>query len=82
MNRPLQVPRLLTERQAAERLGVTIFCLRKWRTRRAGPPYVKLTDNMASGVRYDATDLEAWIRSRKRWPIGERRDDGNEPDET
>lgn len=59
---------LLTEQQAAARLGVTIFCLRKWRARRVGPPYVKLTENIASGVRYDASDLEAWIEGRKQHP--------------
>lgn len=56
---------LLNEFEAAKRLGVTIFCLRKWRARRVGPIWVKLTDNIASGVRYDAADLETWIESRK-----------------
>lgn len=59
---------LLNESEAAERLGVTIFCLRKWRARRVGPTWVKLTDNIASGVRYDAADLERWIESRKQRP--------------
>jgi len=59
---------LLTERQAALRLGVTIYCLRKWRARKIGPSYVKLSDNSASGVRYDARDLEGWIEGRKRHP--------------
>jgi transposase len=56
---------LMNEREAAERLGVTIFCLRKWRARRVGPAWVKLTDNIGSGVRYDIVDLNAWIESRK-----------------
>jgi hypothetical protein len=60
--------RLLCERDAAMRLGVTIHALRKWRARRVGPPWVKLTHNIASGVRYDDADLEAWIESRKQRP--------------
>lgn len=59
---------LLSEKQAAARLGVTIHALRKWRFRRVGPPWIKLTDNIASGVRYDAADIEQWIESRKQRP--------------
>jgi hypothetical protein len=59
---------LLTEQQVAVRLGVTIYCLRKWRARKIGPSYVKLSDNIASGVRYDARDLEGWIEGRKQHP--------------
>jgi predicted DNA-binding transcriptional regulator AlpA len=59
---------LLTEQRVAERLGVTIFCVRKWRARQVGPPWVKLTDSVASAVRYDSADLDAWIESRKHRP--------------
>jgi hypothetical protein len=68
MTNDQQPPTLLTERQAALRLGVTIYCLRKWRARKIGPSYVKLSDNIASGVRYDAHDLEGWIEGRKQHP--------------
>lgn len=67
MNEP-EASRLLTEQETAARLGVTIHALRKWRARRIGPVYVKLTRSVASGVRYDPADLDAWIESRKQRP--------------
>jgi hypothetical protein len=58
--------KLLTESEVAQRLSVTIFALRKWRARRIGPIFIKLTQSPASPVRYDEDDLEKYIEDRKR----------------
>jgi excisionase family DNA binding protein len=53
---------LLTEREAAQLLSVSVKTLYLWR--RAGTlPYIAIG---ASGVRYDRRDLEAFIASRRR----------------
>lgn len=51
---------LLTPRDVATRLAVTIGTLVDWRFRRVGPPYVKV----GKLVRYPADALAAWIASR------------------
>lgn len=52
----------LNEHEAAERLGVTVHALRKWRVNGTGPAFLKL----GRAVRYDADDLAAWCASRRR----------------
>jgi excisionase family DNA binding protein len=55
--------RLVTERDAAELLGVSVRTLQKWRLQGNGPRFVKL----GHAVRYDVKDLEAYIeRARRR----------------
>jgi excisionase family DNA binding protein len=54
--------RLGTERDAAERLGVSVRTLQKWRLQGDGPRFVKL----GHAVRYDGQDLEAYIESSRR----------------
>jgi excisionase family DNA binding protein len=55
--------RLVTERDAAELLGVSVRTLQKWRLQGNGPQFVKL----GHAVRYDVKDLEAYIeRARRR----------------
>jgi hypothetical protein len=48
---------LLTENQVSENLQVSLACLRRWRLRGEGPPYVKV----GPLVRYRPDDLEGWV---------------------
>ncbi len=50
---------LLTEPEVADRLRVTLACLRRWRLERRGPRFVKV----GSLVRYPAEELDHWIES-------------------
>lgn len=53
---------LLTERQAAALLKVSVKSLQGWRSRGGGPPYHKL----GRCVRYSVADLEAFVREAVR----------------
>ena len=50
---------LLTEPEVADRLRVSLACLRRWRLERRGPRFLKL----GSLVRYPAEELNSWIES-------------------
>ena len=53
--------KLLTQSEAAQRLGIRAGTLTVWRsTRRYGLPYVKV----GRAVRYESEALEAFIRAR------------------
>ena len=54
--------RLLTEREAAERLGLSVRTLQKWRLLRSGPEFLKL----GHAVHYDPEDLERYLESSRR----------------
>ena len=54
---------LMTELEVAERLRVSLACLRRWRLERRGPRFLKV----GSLVRYPARELDHWINS---WPAG------------
>jgi predicted DNA-binding transcriptional regulator AlpA len=56
-------PILLTEEQAADRLGFKPRTLQEWRFKGGGPRYVKVS---ARAVRYRPADLEAWAAERLR----------------
>ena len=47
---------------AAEMIGISHKTMEKWRWQGGGPPYIK----MGGGVRYDPSDLEEWVRTRRR----------------
>jgi excisionase family DNA binding protein len=53
----------LTEPEVADRLRVSLACLRRWRLERRGPRFVKV----GSLVRYPADELDRWIESL---PVG------------
>lgn len=57
---PDSTMQLLTEREVASVLNVSLSCLRKWRWQRVGPPVVKLS----SMCRYPHDGLMAWIESQ------------------
>ncbi len=50
---------LFTEAEVAERLRVSLACLRRWRLERRGPRFVKL----GTLVRYPAEELDRWLES-------------------
>lgn len=51
--------RYLTEAQVAQLTGLSAVTLRCWRSRRTGPPFVKL----GGAVRYPADRLSEWCES-------------------
>lgn len=51
---------LFNDRQVAERLGVSVALVRRWRLLGQGPRYCKL----GAAVRYRPEDLAAWLESR------------------
>lgn len=50
---------LLTEPEVAERLRVSLACLRRWRLERRGPRFLKV----GSLVRYPVDELNHWIEA-------------------
>ncbi len=60
--------RLLTPREAAEFLRVSISWLAKSRMRGDGPPFVKI----GRGVFYRASALLQWLKSQERLSTSER----------
>jgi predicted site-specific integrase-resolvase len=54
---------LLTAPQAAERLGVPVSVLERWRGSGEGPAYIKLSGKY---VRYQDEDLEAFVEANRR----------------
>lgn len=50
---------MIDEKEAAERLFVTVNSLRTWRSNGKGPRYYKVGKN----VRYRPEDLDAWLES-------------------
>lgn len=52
----------MNERDASERLGLSVRTLQKWRLQGIGPRFVKL----GHAVRYEPEDLEKYIQSARR----------------
>lgn len=59
---PIPVRRLVGERAAADRLGVSARTLQTWRWKGGGPPFVRL----GSAIRYDLATLDGWVASNTR----------------
>lgn len=57
---------LMSEREVAGILRVTVQCLQKWRLEKKGPEYIKL----GKRVRYDPAALERFIDERRVKPGG------------
>jgi hypothetical protein len=55
---------LLTEKQAARLLGVSVFWLQKGRCYGYGPPFIRLTSPRGA-IRYRLCDLEEYIASHR-----------------
>lgn len=54
--------RLLSTREEAKKLGISHRTLEGLRLKGGGPPFVKL----GRSVRYDETDVDMWLASRRR----------------
>ena len=52
----------LTSAQLSERLNIPAEQLSKWRQRREGPPYYRIT---RQHVRYSIAELEAWLATKR-----------------
>ena len=52
-------PRALTEREVAERLGLSVATLRAWRHRGKGPRFLRL----GRSVRYLPSDVDDFVRA-------------------
>jgi len=50
---------MMSERQVAEYMNMSLSSLRKWRLFRKGPKFVKL----GRAIRYRRTDVETWLSS-------------------
>jgi predicted DNA-binding transcriptional regulator AlpA len=56
--------RLLNEHEVAKTCAIRVATLRKWRTLRRGPRFLKI----GSLVRYRAEDVAAWIDQQEAHP--------------
>jgi predicted DNA-binding transcriptional regulator AlpA len=56
--------RLLSERDLAERWGISEITLQDWRCRGKGPPFVRL----GRMIRYRAMDIEMWVLAHEVQP--------------
>jgi hypothetical protein len=56
---------VLTRRQAAERLGVTVTTMNRWAMQGRGPAY-SLTGNCKGRALYSAASIAEWLESRRR----------------
>jgi transposase len=59
------VNRLITEREAAAMIGLSIQTLRHWRVRRVGPAYLKFGRGRQGPVRYALEDLLEWAKRHR-----------------
>ena len=53
---------LLTSAQLSEYLNIPAEQLSKWRQRREGPPYYRIT---RQHVRYRLSEVEAWLEAKR-----------------
>ena len=58
----MQIEKLLSTVEAADRLGVSSSYLNKLRVTGGGPPFVKI----GARVAYDPADLGRWLEAQKR----------------
>jgi len=58
----LNIHRLHTEKEEAERLNLSVRTLQSWRYKGGGPPYLRL----GSVVRYDPVRVDAWLDQQVR----------------
>jgi len=56
--------RLLNEREVATSCSISVLTLRKWRSVKRGPNFIKIS----TLVRYRPEDIDAWIAEQKSVP--------------
>ncbi len=66
--------KLLTQKEAADRLGLSTRFLEVRRYQGGGPPFVRVSSRC---VRYRPADLEAWAAERVRTSTSDRPDAGD-----
>jgi hypothetical protein len=54
---------LLTQQDVADYLQTTVRTLRRWRTERTGPPYVKWGTGASAKIRYRLEAVDAWLEA-------------------
>ena len=59
---------LLTIQELAERLTVSVGCIRAWRLRGDGPPAIRI----GTALRWDSLEVDEWldVRRESRWEAG------------
>ena len=55
-----KLPEMLNDHQVAEYLNMSVASVRRWRTFRKGPKFLKI----GSAVRYKREDVDTWLSSR------------------
>ncbi len=63
---------LITEREAAARLGLAVTTLRRWRWSGKPPPFVKIS----AAVRYDPRVIREFIEAGRRTSTSSTRNEG------
>jgi predicted DNA-binding transcriptional regulator AlpA len=63
-----QLGTLLTIQELAERLTVSVGCIRAWRLRGDGPPAIRI----GTALRWDSLEVDEWldVRRESRWEAG------------
>lgn len=56
-----KLPKLLSEKEAAELLGLSPVTLQGWRAKRKGPPWVRIEGT----IRYKLEDLEEFLEKNR-----------------
>jgi predicted DNA-binding transcriptional regulator AlpA len=69
MARTNSAEQLLTERDIAHLISMSVASVRRWRLLRQGPKYIKI----GAAVRYKPEDISAWLEARP---------SGGEPEKT
>jgi predicted DNA-binding transcriptional regulator AlpA len=62
--------RMLTEKQLAEQLGVSVAWLQRARCYGYGPPFIKLREG--GGVRYEQCSVDKWKDEQRCTPTNKR----------
>jgi predicted DNA-binding transcriptional regulator AlpA len=57
--------RLLNEREVATSCSISVLTLRKWRSIKRGPKFIKIS----TLVRYRPEDIDAWIAEHNAGPV-------------
>jgi predicted DNA-binding transcriptional regulator AlpA len=55
------IPKRLSEKDAAEFLGIKVQTLQNWRQARTAPPYYKV----GGKIIYDLREVEQWMEARR-----------------
>lgn len=63
-------PEMLTSREVAKLLGVSLNTLQKWRSRATGPKFFKFGGANSAAIRYDKADVLAFRELAGRKPFG------------